>query len=103
MDSMQTGIVVPAICQVEVAQLVHRKRISLQLPIDEWLSLAIGYPGVRIEPLSATIAAEAYALPGAFHGDPADRLIVATARILDADLLTDDGLIRRYDGVRTPS
>ena len=64
--------------------------------------MATSYPRVEVYPITPAIAVGAYTLPGEFHSDPADRLIVATARLLDAELLTDDGLIRRYEGVRTP-
>ena len=92
----------PAICLTEVAQLHYRDRIDLGMPLSSWFAVALTYPRVEVFPLNPEVAAEAYSLPGSFHNDPADRMIVATARLLDADLLTDDGLIRRYEGVRTP-
>jgi PIN domain nuclease of toxin-antitoxin system len=102
LDAMTSGIVVPAICQIEVAQLHFRGRIDLGVPIGDWLRWASNYQGVEIYPLTLEVAALAYSLPNSFHSDPADRMIVATARLLNADLLTDYGLIRRYEGVRTP-
>ena len=102
LDSRNEVIIVPAICQIEVAQLHFRGRIDLRVPLFDWLNSATNYPGVEVFPISSRVAAQAYSLPGTFHGDPADRIIVATARILDAVLLTDDRLIRNYEGVRTP-
>jgi len=93
------GILVPAICLVEISQLCDRGRIQLQLPLAEWFGTALAYPGTELVPITPAIATEAYALPSSFHRDPADRLIVATARVLNVELMTDDQLIRGYPHV----
>ena len=93
------GIFVPAICLVEIAQLHSRGRIQLELPLSEWFGVALAYPGTELVPITPVIATEAYALPGSLHRDPADRLIVATAGVLKAELMTDDHLIRGYPHV----
>jgi PIN domain nuclease of toxin-antitoxin system len=54
------------------------------------------HPGIILCPLTSTIAAQSYKLPGTFHGDPADRMIVATARVENAVLFTRDEEILRY-------
>jgi PIN domain nuclease of toxin-antitoxin system len=95
-------VFVPAICLTEIAQLHHRGRIQLGMSVSSWFDVALNYPMVELFPLNASVAAEAYSLPGSFHNDPAARMIVASALLLNADLLTDDALIRRYEGVRTP-
>ena len=65
-------------------------RIRLALPLREWLEKAVAPPLVRRQGISPAIAAEVAALPDTFHRDPADRILVATARVLGATLLTQD-------------
>lgn len=79
----------------EVALLVERGRLRVTIPLREWLSAAADHRAVQRVPISPAIAAETAALPVTFHRDPADRLIVATCRILGAPLLTKDRLIMR--------
>lgn len=61
---------------------------------------ALLYPGIRVLELTPEIAVESTQLPAPFHRDPADQMIVATARILDIELVTLDGTIRSYPPVR---
>jgi PIN domain nuclease of toxin-antitoxin system len=61
-----------------------------------WLDAALAEPGPIVEPLSARVAIESCELPGAFHGDPADRMIVATARVTNATLMSRDRRILDY-------
>lgn len=90
----------PDICLWEVATLVSLGRLRPTLPLEVWLERACAPPLVRVVPIDPAIAAEVAALPGSFHRDPGDRLIVATARVLDRPLLTldrricDSGLVR---------
>ena len=74
----------------EVATLFHLRRIRLTLPLREWLEKAVAPPLVRRLAISPAIAAELAALPDSFQRDPADRILVATARVLGATLLTQD-------------
>ncbi len=74
----------------EAATLHSLGRIRLTLPLREWLEKAAAPPLVRRHGISPAIAAEVAALPESFHRDPADRILVATARILGATLLTRD-------------
>jgi len=89
-------ITIPAISVWEIAMLAARSRIELAAPIRKWIADALSAPGVGLAPLSPEIAVEAYDLPGRFHGDPADRMIVATARMRDATLVTRDRRILAY-------
>ena len=84
-----------AISLWEVAMLVDLARLSLELPLADWLSAAAHPRTVRLVPITPAIAAGTAAWPSTFHRDPADRIIVATCRDLDAPLLTHDRLIRR--------
>lgn len=74
----------------EIAALHSLGRIQFAIPVREWLEKAVAPPLVRRHGISPAIAAEADALPDSFHRDPADRILVATARILGATLLTQD-------------
>lgn len=96
----EVGIGVSAISCWEIAKLVQNKRLVLPCPTLEWLDQALGYPGVRLIDLSPRICAESTELPGAFHKDPADQIIVATARVLECQLLSEDELIREYPHVQ---
>ena len=71
----------------EVATLHGLGRIRLALPLREWLDKAVAPPLVQRHGISPAIAAEVAALPDSFHRDPADRILVATARVLGATLL----------------
>jgi PIN domain nuclease of toxin-antitoxin system len=84
----------------EVAKLVEKGRIILPCPVEQWLNLALTYPGVRLLDLSIPIVVESSNLPG-FHKDPADQIIVATARVLRCLLLTADREILSYSSVKT--
>ena len=87
---------IAAISLWEVALLASRGRIVLGKSIGLWLDEALADPGPAIDPLSPQIAVESYALPDVFHRDPADRLIVATARVANATLMTRDQRILDY-------
>jgi PIN domain nuclease of toxin-antitoxin system len=89
---------VPAVCCFEVAAAAARGRISLDRSPLEWLQQALGLPRAELLALTPAIAVRATQL-GAFHGDPADRLIVATALVHDATLVTKDRHIRAYTPV----
>jgi len=101
-DKESEGLGVSAISCWEVAKLVQLGRLSLPVELSEWFRDALSYPGVQLLALSPEIAVESTQLPGTFHKDPADQLIVATARIYGCDLLTNDDRIRNYPHVGTP-
>ncbi len=99
-SSEQTGIGVSAISCWEVAKLVERQRLSLPCSVFDWLPQALSYPGVRLLDLSPRVCVESTQLPGTFHRDPADQIIVATARVFDVILVTVDAKILAYPHVR---
>jgi PIN domain nuclease of toxin-antitoxin system len=80
--------------------LVEVGRITLPEPIGDWLEHALSYPGVLLIDLSPRITVESTQLPGMFHRDPADQLIVATARTLNCPLVTLDAKILQYPHVQ---
>ena len=90
---------ISAISCWEVAKLVERGRLRLPLPADQWLHAALAYPGVKLLDLAPDIAADACNLPGTFHSDPADQIIVATARHHGSELVTMDQRILSYPHV----
>jgi PIN domain nuclease of toxin-antitoxin system len=95
------GLGLSAISCWEVAKLVERGRLDLPVDIATWMSQALGYPGMRLLDLSPDIAVESTRLPGTFNKDPADQIIVATARIYGCRLVTLDTAIREYPHVQT--
>src|SRR3984885_8587496 len=80
----------------ELAMLESRGRVALPMNIRTWVDQALSKPGISVTPLTPEIAIESVHLPGDLHGDPADRMLVATARVLGATLLTKDAQLLRY-------
>lgn len=94
-------ILVSAISAWEIAMLVQKERLTLTMDVDDWLGIAAETEGLRFEPLDNDLLVQSTRLPGAFHSDPADRMIVALARHLNVPLVTSDKKIRDYKHVRT--
>ncbi len=86
----------------EVAKLVELGRLVLPVALGDWFKDALAYPGVTLLDLTPEIAIESTQLPGRFHRDPADQIIVTTARVFGHDLVTADQKIRDYPHVNTP-
>lgn len=93
------GLGISIISCWEVAKLVELGRLQLTIPVEQWLTAALQYPGIQLLDLTPRIVVESTQLPGIFHRDPADQIIVATARVHDVALLTADGKIRNYPHV----
>lgn len=74
----------------EIATLHELRRIELARPLRDWLEAAVAPPLVRRIGMSPAVAAGVAALPRSFHGDPADRIIVASAQVVGGTLLTQD-------------
>lgn len=94
------GLLVSAISCWEIAHKAAAGKLDLGRPAHAWITEALTAPNIRVEPITASIAVEAALLPGEFHKDPADRLIVATARKLDVQLLTMDAKVQAYPHVK---
>ena len=92
---------VPAICCLELATLAARGRISLDRPPLHWMDDALSLPRVDLLPLTPAVAIKAAELPANFPGDPADRLIAATAILESALLITKDERMQKSQAVRT--
>lgn len=100
-ENENQGLGVSIISCWEVAKLVEYERLVLPCSVSEWLDQALSYPGIQLLELTPRVVVESTQLPEGFHQDPADQLIVATARILDCSLLTADIKILNYSHVRT--
>lgn len=94
-------IIVSSISVWEVAMLVNKGRLTLSMDVDSWFHIAGSIEGVQFLPLDNRVAIEATRLPGEYHKDPADRMIVAQARVLSAPLVTADEKILAYQHVKT--
>lgn len=99
-DNETDGLGISAISCWEIAKLVEYGRLKLPVPVGEWLDQALAYPGMRLLGLTPQIAVDSTQLPGTFHRDPADQIIVATARVYDCPLVTIDGNILAYQHVQ---
>ena len=76
--------------------LERLRRISLSRPVEDWVSAALRAPGTHLEALSPAIAIESTRLPGEPPRDPADRMLIATARVLGGQLATRDSSVLEY-------
>jgi PIN domain nuclease of toxin-antitoxin system len=85
----------------ELAKKIEKGKLGLDRPLDSWLDDALAAPGLQLAELTRAILLESCRLPGPFHGDPADQLIVATARDRGAAIVTRDRQIREYAHVHT--
>jgi PIN domain nuclease of toxin-antitoxin system len=94
------GLGVSIISCWEVAKLVEKNRLDLSINVDRWLEEALNYPDVQLLDLTLPIITQSTQLTG-FHSDPADQIIVATAKVYNCPLLTADNKILNYPHVTT--
>ena len=100
LDPANTLLVSP-VTTLELSRLIALSRLNLQKSLHDWLVIARQNLGFEDARPTHRIAIESYQLPGNFHKDPADRMLVATARELDCLLVTADDLILGYSQVRS--
>ena len=91
-------LLVSAITPWEIGVLVAKKRIDLHQDAMQWVRTAISLPGMKLLPLEPEIAVASTSLPFEMHADPADRILVATARHLGATLVTADRALLDISG-----
>jgi PIN domain nuclease of toxin-antitoxin system len=101
LEDTANTVSVSAIAALEIARLVFFRRLQLNEPASVWIADSVQSLGAQMLDVTPQIAAEAYELPGTFHKDPADRVLVATARLHNLTLLTADNFILRYPHVNT--
>jgi PIN domain nuclease of toxin-antitoxin system len=94
-------VAISAITLWELAKMVHRGRLSIERPLGAWLQEIEDNPLIRIVPITAAISVLSAQLEEGFHKDPADHIIVATARYFGVPLITADSRIRSWGRVRT--
>ena len=80
--------------------LVAKERIKLNIDIEQWIKQALKYPGIKLLDLTPEISVLSTRLPGDFHGDPADRIIVATCMTYQTPLISKDRKIRKWGNIQ---
>jgi PIN domain nuclease of toxin-antitoxin system len=95
------SLYVSTVSSLEIARLVSLGAVSLAGDLAGWVSDTLQSLKCGTIEMSHTIAISAYSLPGGFHKDPADRILVATARLLHLVLVTADDRILQYDHVKS--
>lgn len=95
-ERAQDGVSVSPMTIWEASMLVDKDRLALSRPVAGWFDLVLDSPGLRLAQISPAMAVDAGSLPGGIHGDPADRMIIATARALGCPVLTADRKILAY-------
>jgi PIN domain nuclease of toxin-antitoxin system len=93
LESMDDPLFFSLVSLWEVAMLVERGRLELNMDLERWLAVASSPATVELARVTPAVAAEVARLPAGFHRDPADRLIVATARVRKLRVLTRDRMI----------
>lgn len=99
--NVSEGLGVSAISCWEIAKFTEKGRLQLSIPLDEWLTRGLALPGMVLVPLTPDIVSESVKLEPPLDGDPADQIIVATSRVLQAPLVTADQRLIQYAGVIT--
>lgn len=97
----QGEVIISSISAWEIAMLVQKGRLLMSMEVERWLDEVAAIDGVRFHPVDNEVAVKSASLPGELHNDPADRMIVATARKLAVPLVTADEKILNYDHVQT--
>ena len=100
-SSRYDELLLSAISVWEFCKLLEKGRLGISCDPEEWLAIALAMPKLRLVPLSPPIAYRSTVLPQPLASDPADQIIIATARDENAAILTKDDVIRRYTHVRT--
>ncbi|MCR6658828.1 MAG: type II toxin-antitoxin system VapC family toxin [Asticcacaulis sp.] len=96
--SSDGNVCISAITVWEIAMLESKGRLNLDRDAEKWLDTIFDEGGLSLIPLAPAISFGSTRLPGSFHSDPSDRIIVATARYLNAQLITEDQSILAYAG-----
>ncbi len=97
----ESSLVLSSISTWEIAMLVEKKRLELSINVRDWIRKTEGLSFVQFVPMDNTILLRSVELPGEFHADPADRMIVATALTMGLPVVTKDRKIQSYRHVET--
>ncbi len=97
----EAEIFISSVSAAEIACAYERQRLELDRHWKTWFRFVTGENGWEVLDVSLRIIEEAWSLPGEFHTDPADRVIVATARSMDLIVITGDERILQYPHVES--
>ena len=95
------GLLLSAISIWELCKLVEKGRLAISYDTEELIKKALEMPGLTLVPLTPAIALKSTTLPQPLHNDPADQIIVATAREENATLITADKRLIDYKHIKT--
>ena len=94
-------LLLSAISPWEFSKLLEKKKVGISCDPEDWINIALDMPKLRLVPLSPVLSYRSTVLPQPFHNDPADQIIVATAREENVTILTKDEKILSYENVRS--
>lgn len=94
-------LLLSAISVWEFCKMLERGALGISCSPDEWIAAALEMPGLRLVPVTPTIALRSTTLPQPFDGDAVDQIVAATAREENATILTKDPRFAAYPHVRT--
>ena len=95
------AIYVSAISSWEIVVLASKGRLSFTMDAQDWIARSEALPFLNFVPVDNAIAIRSVRLSEPFHKDPADRIIVATAMIMGAQLVSSDDRMLKYSPVKT--
>lgn len=95
------AVYVSSISTWEVAMLVAKKRLKLTMDVNDWIAKSETFPFLHFIPVTNSIAVRSVNLPGRFHSDPADRIIIATAMMQGGTLVSKDAKMLNYTHIET--
>jgi PIN domain nuclease of toxin-antitoxin system len=94
-------LLLSAISPWEFSKLLEKGRFAIACDPEEWIRVALDMPKLRLVQITPGIAYKSTILPGDFHDDPADQIMVATAREENAVIISKDERIRKYAQVKS--
>lgn len=100
-ESKDGRIYISSISAWEIAMLVTKRRLELSIDVYDWLAATESLPFIKFVPINNKIALQSVLLPGVLHDDPADRIIIATAIVMNASVVTSDRKIIAYPTVKS--
>ncbi len=96
-EGLESGAVYVSIISIwEIALLVRQNKLALHVSVERWVDHALAVSGLQLLPLSPQIAIESVNLPEPMHKDPADRILVASARVERLTLVTADKAVLKF-------
>lgn len=95
------GLYISSISTWEISMLHEKGRLQLSIDVRDWVRKTEALQFVQFIPVDNTVALRAVSLPGQFHQDPADRIIVATAMTMGVKVVTKDKKIHDYEYVKS--